>query len=110
MPLYVVPNPETRFDWGIPEILSWNVYNWQHWYEHSEAYLNPINVEPTDQVIGAMLCLWECTFEEEIYKGIKNLSALSERVWTVKRLWSTQEFFNRARLGIRKISRYIQSV
>ena len=110
MPLYVVPNPEPRFNWGITEILNWNVYNWQHWYEHSEAYLNPINVAPTDQVIGATLCLWECTFEWEISRALNNLTALSERVWNVKKLMPDQNFFHRAKPTIHKISRYIQSV
>ena len=109
-PLYVVPNPERRFNWGIPEILDWSVYNWQHWYDKSEACLNPINVTPTEQVIGAELCLWECTFEQEINRGINNLSALSERTWTVRRLWSEQEFMNRARPAINRIARLIQSV
>ena len=110
MPLYVVPNPEPRFNWGIKEILDWNVYNWQHWYVHSEAYLNPINVTPTEQVIGATLCLWECTFEWEISRCLCNLTALSERVWNVKRLWSEQEFYNKAKPTIHRISRYIQAV
>jgi hexosaminidase len=109
-PLYVVPNPESRFNWGIPEILDWNVYNWQHWYEKSEAHLNPINVAPTEQVIGAMLCLWECTFEEEIGRGINNLSALSERTWNVKRRHGTLDFIHRARGAIHRIARLIQSV
>ena len=109
-PLYVVPNPEPRFTWGIPEILDWNVYNWQHWYEKSEASLNPINVSPTDQVIGAMLCLWECTFEQEINRGINNLAALSERTWTVKRCYNTVDFINRAKPSLHRIARLIQSV
>lgn len=109
-PLYVVPNPEPRFTWGIPEILAWNVYNWQHWYDKSEAHLNPINVTPTDQVIGAMLCLWECTFEQEIGRGMNNLAALSERTWSVNRHWSDIDFFNRARPTLHRIARLIQSV
>lgn len=110
VPLYVVPNPETRWQWGIPEILEWNVYNWQHWYEHSKAYNNPINVEPTDQVIGAMLCLWESTFEEEITRGINNLTAMSERVWNVTGKVTSSEFFAKTRYTVHRIARYIQSV
>ena len=109
-PLYVVPNPEPRFNWGISEILNWNVYNWQHWYEKSAAYKSPINVTPTEQVIGAMLCLWECTFEQEINRGINNLCALSERTWSVNRHWSEREFFNRATPTINRVARLIQSV
>ena len=110
VPLYVVPNPERRFNWGISEILDWNVYNWQHWYEKSAAYKSPINVEPTEEVIGAELCLWECTFEQEISRGINNLAALAERTWTVKRLWSELEFMGRATPAINRIARLIQSV
>lgn len=110
VPMYIVPNPEPRFNWGINEILSWDVYNWQHWYEHSKAYLNPINVQPTEQVIGATLCLWECTFEQEISKCLNNLTAMAERVWNVGYAWSAQEFYNRARPTIHRIARYIQTV
>ena len=110
VPMYIVPNPEPRFNWGISEILNWNVYNWQHWYEHSAAYNNPINVEPTEQVIGATLCLWECTFEQEIWRGINNLSAMSERTWNVEKRFNNQEFFGRARSTNHRIARYIQKV
>ena len=110
VPMYVVPNPEPRFNWGIPEILKWNVYNWQHWYEHSKAYKSPINVTPTEQVIGATLCLWECTFEEEITKCINNLTAMSERVWNVDKIWTVQEFCNRARHTVHRLARFIQTV
>ena len=110
VPMYIVPNPEPRFNWGITEILNWDVYNWQHWYEHSAAYLNPINVTPTEQVIGATLCLWECTFDWEISRCLNNLTAMSERVWNVERVITDQEFFSRARFTIHRISRYIQTV
>ena len=108
MPLYVVPNPEPRFAWGISEILDWNVYNWQHWYEKSAAYKSPINVEPTEQVIGAMLCLWECTFEEEISRAIYNLSALSERTWSTEKRGDNLSFFHRARPTFHRAARLIQ--
>ena len=110
VPMYVVPNPEPRFNWGIPEIIEWNIYNWQHWYERSAAYNNPINVAPTEQVIGATLCLWECTFEEEISRGINNLTAMSERVWNVDKHWTVQDFCNLARHTVHRVARFIQSV
>ena len=74
------------------DILNWNVYNWQNWFEKSEAFLNPINVAPTNQVIGAMLCAWEQTYEQEIHFSIENLSAMSEKVWNVKRVCDDKEF------------------
>ena len=105
-PLYIVPGLKLR--WDAKDILDWNVYNWQHWWEHSEARLNPITVEATDRVLGAQLSVWECTFEEEIGRAIENLSALSERTWTVKRLWSFDEFNERAVQTILRICRFIQ--
>ena len=110
VPMYVVPHPDPRFNWGIPEILEWNVYNWQHWYEHSKAYNNPINVEPTEQVIGATLCLWECTFEQEISRCLNNLTAMTERVWNTNGKWVVQEFCDRAKNTIYRIARLIQTV
>ena len=110
VPMYIVPNPEPRFNWGIREILGWNVYNWQHWYEHSKAYNNPINIAPTDRLIGATLCLWECTFEWEISRCLHNLTAMSERVWNVDTDWVEQDFYNKAKPTIHRITRYIQTV
>ena len=110
VPMYIVPNPEPRFNWGIREILEWNVYNWQHWYEHSAAYKNPINIEPTDQLIGATLCLWECPFEWEISRCLNNLSAMSERVWNVDAVRPEQEFYGRVKGAIHRATRYIQTM
>ena len=97
-PLYIVPantSPEPRFAWGAKEIYDWSVYNWQHWWEHSVATENPINIEPTDQVIGAMLCAWEMTFEQEINHVMANLPALAERTWTTDRICDYENFRRR---------------
>ena len=107
-PLYIVPSYTKR--WGIPEIMSWNVYNWQHWWPNSEARLNPINVAPSDRVLGAQLSVWECTFEQEVGRTIENLTALSERTWTVKRLWDDTQFAKRAKPTIQLAANYIQDV
>lgn len=89
-PLYIVPDYQRR--WGAPEILRWNVYNWQNWNPKAEAYLNPITVAPTENVLGAMLCAWEQTYEEEIAFVIENLIAMCERTWTVKRRLSDEAY------------------
>lgn len=107
-PLYIVPSYTKR--WGIPEIMNWNVYNWQHWWPHSEARLNPINVSPTDRVLGAQLSVWECTFEQEVGRTVENLVALSERTWTVRRLWDDGEFSKRAKPTIQLAAKFIQDV
>lgn len=89
-PLYVVPSTVER--WGVKDILAWNVYNWQHWWENSAAHLNPINLQPTEQVLGAMLCAWEMNYEQEISFVMENLAAVSERVWTVERVSDDSKF------------------
>ena len=108
LPLYIVPNPKRR--WGIPEILSWNVYNWQHWWPNSKAYLNPITVAPSDRVLGAQLSVWECTFEAEFGRTVDNLSALSERLWTVERLHEYAPFCDILKPTYIRISRLLQDV
>lgn len=107
-PLYIVPSLSVR--WNVNDILAWNVYNWQHWWPNSKAKLNPINVSPTENVLGAQLSVWECVFEQEIGRTIENLCALSERVWTVKRLHDDGAFASRAEYTIKLASRFIQQV
>ena len=105
-PLYIVPSLTRR--WNFADILNWNVYNWQHWWQHSEANLNPINIAPTDQVIGAQFSVWECTFEQEFGRTMENLTALSERTWTVRRVLTESEFASRAKPTLIRISRFVQ--
>lgn len=85
-PLYLVPSLTRR--WDFRDILAWNVHNWQHWWEHSAATEHPIDVEPTDRVLGSILCSWEMTYEQEIARVMENLMAMAERVWTVERCLS----------------------
>lgn len=92
-PLYIVPYQHLR--WGVKEILDWNVYQWQHWWEHSKATLNPINVAPTDDVLGAQVCAWENTYEREINFVMENCAALSERTWNLTRTVTTAQFTDR---------------
>ncbi len=83
-PLYIVSSTTHR--WGVKEIMDWNVYEWQHWWPKSYAMLNRIHVPPTEDVLGAQLSAWECTYEQEISRVVENLCALSERTWNVERL------------------------
>lgn len=92
-PLYIVAPYTHRWDPRV--ILNWNVYNWQHWWQNSYAYLNPLNVTPTEQVSGAMMCVWEMNFEQEIYLMTENIIAMSERVWNVERKINDEEYFSR---------------
>lgn len=89
-PLYIVPNYAHR--WNAEDVYNWSVYNWQHWWEKSEATLNPVNISETDSVMGAQLCSWECSFEQEFTRVAENICALSERVWNVKKQCSFKDF------------------
>jgi hexosaminidase len=94
-PLYIVPAGHryvTTGHWEPEEILDWNIYNWQNWNPKTAAYQNPINVDPTDSVLGATLCAWECTYEQEIEPVKRNLAAMSERVWNVSSAPDKPEF------------------
>ncbi len=89
-PLYIVPSLKLR--WLPEDILRWNVYNWQHWWDQSRATLNPITVPATDKVRGSILCAWEMTYEQEVSRVMENLIAMNERVWNVERRYDDEKY------------------
>ena len=91
-PMYLVSSLTKR--WTPEDILNWNVYNWQHWWPNSYALLNPITVAPTEQVMGATLCAWGLNYEQLMSRLLENMPAMSERVWTVERKRSFEEYCN----------------
>ncbi|MBR7112868.1 MAG: family 20 glycosylhydrolase [Clostridia bacterium] len=83
-PLYIVPRLRyEQFTWD--QVLGWNIYNWQNWHPKSCATLNPINIAPTDRLIGAELPMWEGSFEQFISRLLTNLPAFMERTWSYER-------------------------
>ena len=107
-PLYIVPGRLTgRPGWNEADILKWNVYEWQHWWEKSEATLNPFHLTPTDQIIGAQLCSWELTYEGEIAEIVVRLAALSERTWSVKRCCTDVDFWKKLIKQMQRVFRLI---
>ena len=105
-PLYIVDSLTRR--WGPIDIMNWSVYNWQHWWPHSYARLNPINVQPTDQVLGAQICAWNQTYEQEINMVMENTMALSERLWNVERILDDEQFKVCYKKLCRPLARFIQ--
>ncbi len=91
-PLYIVSSLNHR--WGPTDILNWGVYNWQHWWPHSVARLNPINVPETDKVMGSILCSWESTYEQEVSRIMENLIAMNERVWNTVRIKTDSDYID----------------
>lgn len=88
-PLYIVGSLVRR--WYAKDILSWDVYNLQHWWSESAAAKAPIHLPPTERVLGAQICSWGCSFEQEIGLVLENLAALSERTWNVDRSFDMLE-------------------
>lgn len=88
-PLYIVESLVRR--WYAKDILSWDVYNLQHWWKESAASKSPIHLPPTDRVLGAQICSWGCSFEQEIGLILENLAALSERTWNVDRTFDMND-------------------
>jgi hexosaminidase len=100
-PLYIVDNPTLR--WGPNEIMDWDVYQWQNWWEKSAAYLNPVRVDPTPDVLGAQISSWGCTFEQDISRVVEHLCALTERTWNEERTLDREAFGNRMRSTCRTV-------
>ena len=98
-PTYLVDSLSKR--WGPEDLLNWNVYNWQHWWPHSKAYGSPIQIPPTDRLLGATMCSWGLTYEQHISRLLENFPAFAERTWTVERRLSFEDY----KLVFRKILR-----
>lgn len=95
-PLYIVGNVNTyKIDrFNFEDILNWNVHEWQHFWEQSAAYPDPIRVEPTDRVLGAQICIWGTTYEQEISRAVENIGAMSERVWNTTPISDNDSILN----------------
>ncbi len=76
-PLYVV----NARNWTPEHIYGWNMYRWEHWYHISPAFEKPIQVQPTDQIIGAQMCAWEQPDELELPSLRHRVPAMAERIW-----------------------------
>ncbi len=75
-PLYIVPHRS----WDPEYIYNWNISRFENWWEITPAY-NPIQVEPTDQIIGAQMCAWENMPQYDLPAVMWRLPAMSERIW-----------------------------
>ncbi len=96
-PLYIVDSPERR--WTPYDILSWNVYNWQHWWPHSPARINPIHLAPTPDVLGATLCAWSMRHEQLISRLLELAPAFAEKTWNIERSYDN-ETYNKIKVAI----------
>ena len=107
-PLYIVANPAHR--WGPMHLIEWNIHRWEHWWDQSEAKLNPISIEPTDQLLGAQVCAWECTFEQDLTPIMEHLPVVAEHCWNNRRVLSNSQYFHRQRPTRQKLAFLVQEV
>ncbi len=75
-PLYVAGTSR----WSPEHIFGWNLYRWEHFYVYAPA-VDPIQIEPTDRLIGAQMCAWEQPEQLELRSLRKRLAAMAERIW-----------------------------
>lgn len=80
-PLYAAPNA----NWPPEHIYGWNVRRWEHWWEKSQAHLEPIQLDGQADIIGAQFCTWENKEEEEIELLRLRVPVVAERTWNVER-------------------------
>lgn len=89
-PLYVVA-PRTH--WTPAEILNWNIFTWQHWWEKSIASKQEIHVPKDSAVLGGQVCAWgdslgsyptddeACSAEFALLR--ERIPALAEKTWNI---------------------------
>lgn len=90
-PLYIAS--EEGASWDYKEILKWNIYNWQHFYEGSAA-LGGIVIDPSELVIGAEMPVWRYRAgDDATYTEImERLPALAQKTWNIRGNFSFNEF------------------
>lgn len=98
-PMYIVP-PKTKDalritrDWTVVGD-NWNVHEVSHWARGSKAY-GGLKLTPHENVLGGMLCQWECTPSEERERVIDLLSQTADRTWNSKDFYSEEEYYKNA--------------
>ena len=75
-PLYVVGDRR----WSPEYIYGWNMFRWENWYGPTPSF-SPIQLEPSNRVIGAEMAAWEQADVMEIPSLRRRLPAMSERIW-----------------------------
>jgi hexosaminidase len=111
-PLYLVnggvKQPRARRAvWSPEKIYSWNVWRWEHWWNKTPVYKNPMQLKETSQIIGGQMCSWEQAGEAEIPTLRKRLPVFIERVWNNKEKIPFEDFFTMVEKNDLKFSRII---
>jgi len=100
-PLYVVNEKK----WEPKTIYDWNLWRFQNWWSRSPATENPIQLEKTDQIIGAQMCTWEQPQKVEFASLRKRLPIMNERIWNTKEEIPFEEFLKHLESTDTKLSK-----
>lgn len=101
-PLYYVPS----HNWSMEKIYEWNMYRWESCWEASAAYPDGIQLEKSDQIIGAQFCSWENPAENVSESVCQRLPAVSQRIWEIDKKICFSDFQSRvqqADVGLHKL-------
>ena len=106
-PLYTVNSQNNHF--RPSEILKWNVHKFDSSWKQSKAY-GGVEIEPSEQLLGAMMCSWQQTYEQEINYIMENSAVISERMWNVEPRCSDEELMEKFEdiRSVTKVPRLIQ--
>ncbi len=98
-PVYVVA-PWRK--WPVEEILTWDKYVWDHWWEGSPAHENKIILEKGSACDGGALCAWgdylmgyessRLACQLEFKTVVPRLAAVSEKLWEENDFHSPESF------------------
>ena len=98
-PMYVV-SPWQK--WSPEEILTWNKYTWDHWWEGSAAFKNKIIIDRSAPVRGGILCAWgdylkgyessALACQLEFASVMPRLAAASEKLWSTDSDLTAEDF------------------
>ncbi|MBO5305483.1 MAG: family 20 glycosylhydrolase, partial [Clostridia bacterium] len=66
---------------------GFDMYRWNAYKDPAGDFDGTV-IEPTDKMLGAMLCQWVDNYEGEYEKVVNNLPTFSDRVWNEKNYYS----------------------
>lgn len=84
--------------WSPREIYGWNRFHRRHFVEGRPAFRG-IQLEPSERVLGAMLCAWEQPEERELASLIERVPAFAERLGRPKMRASFEDLERRRAAG-----------
>jgi hexosaminidase len=101
-PLYIVP----KRSWTPEYIHSWNLWRFENWWEITPAF-TPIQVEPTNQVIGSQMCAWENQPQYDLPAIQWRLPAMSDRIWNPDKETEFENYQIRYRIQSNKLDKIL---